>query len=74
MKDAINPPHYKQGSIEVIEILKDQLSTNEFRGFCKGLILKYIFRADHKNGVEDYKKAQWYLNVMISEMEKGEQK
>lgn len=68
-KDNINPSHYKAGKIEVIEIMEDQLSTEEFKGFCKGLILKYICRADHKNGLEDYKKAQWYLNYLIKYLE-----
>ena len=68
-KDNINPAHYKSGKIEVIEIMKDQLSEEQFKGFCKGLILKYLCRADHKNGLEDYKKAQWYLNYLIKTME-----
>ena len=69
MKDNINPEHYKAGKIEVIEIMKDQLSAEEFKGFCKGLIIKYLCRADRKNGLEDYKKAQWYLNKLIEVME-----
>lgn len=70
-KDAINPSHYRSGKIEVIEIMKDQLSKEQFIGFCKGLILKYLCRADHKNGLEDYKKAQWYLNYLIKFMEEN---
>lgn len=70
-KDNINPSHYKSGKIEVIDIMKDQLSKEQFKGFCKGLILKYICRADHKNGLEDYKKAQWYLNYLIKFMEEN---
>ena len=69
--DNINPQHYKHGKIEVIDIMKDQLSPEEFKGFCKGLILKYLCRADHKNHLEDYKKDQWYLNKLIEEMENG---
>lgn len=72
MKDNINPNHYKSGKIEVIEIMQDQLSSEQFKGFCKGLILKYLCRADHKNGLEDYKKAQWYLNRLINVMEEKE--
>lgn len=69
VKDNINPEHYKCGKIEVIDIMRDQLSKEEFKGFCKGLIIKYICRADHKNGLEDYKKAQWYLNKLIEVLE-----
>ena len=64
-KDNINPNHYKHGSIEVIDIMKDQLSPEEFKGFCKGLIIKYLCRADHKNGLEDYEKAKWYLDKLV---------
>lgn len=64
-KDNINPQHYRAGKIEVIDIMEDQLSPEEFKGFCKGLILKYLCRADHKNGLEDYKKAQWYMNKLV---------
>ena len=69
-KDAIRPEHYKKGKIEVIEIMKDQLTPEEFKGFIKGLIVKYILRADYKGGLEDYKKAQWYLNYFIEQEEK----
>lgn len=68
MKDNINPTHYKKGAIEVIDIMRDQLSPEEFKGFCKGLVIKYLCRADHKNGLEDYKKAQWYLNKLVEVM------
>ena len=67
--DNINPAHYRHGSMEVIDIMIDQLSADEFKGFCKGLIIKYLLRADFKNGMEDYKKAQWYMNKMIEVME-----
>lgn len=68
--DPINPNHYKAGKIEVIDIMQDQLSPEEFKGFCKGLAIKYLCRADHKNGLEDYKKAQWYINKLVEVLEK----
>ena len=64
----INPEHYKHGRFEAIEIIKDKLSPEEFKGFCKGLILKYIIRADFKNGLEDYEKAEWYLKYLIEDL------
>ena len=60
MKDNINPDHYKQGSIEVIEFILDQQPT-----YCIGNVIKYISRYKNKNGLEDLKKAQWYLNKAI---------
>lgn len=65
----VNPSHYKQGKYEVIDILKDQLSKEELKGFCKANILKYLLRADYKNGFEDYSKAAWYLNYLLKTLE-----
>lgn len=67
-KDSVNhPAHYTTGKMEVIDILKDKLSPDQFQGFLIGNILKYVIRAPHKNGQEDYKKAKWYLERLISE-------
>ena len=64
-KDATSPEHYKQGGIELIDILKAKMSPEELKGFYKGNVLKYVTRADHKNGVEDLKKASVYLGWLI---------
>lgn len=66
MTDMVNnPPHYTQhpSGIEAIVI-------TEWMGFCLGNCLKYIWRADHKGGLEDLKKAQYYLNREIERREK----
>lgn len=66
--DPVNhPPHYTTGQFEVINILEDKLSKEEFKGFLKGNILKYVFRADHKGGKTDYEKARFYLNRLIGD-------
>jgi len=59
-KDNINPNHYKQGNIEVIEYILDQ----KFN-YLEGNIIKYVSRYKHKNGLEDLKKAKWYLERLI---------
>ena len=69
MKDNINPKHYKQGKIEVIEFILDQKMN-----YLEGNIIKYLSRYKHKNGIEDLKKALWYLNKLIGEKENGENK
>ena len=74
INEHINPKHYRQGKIEAIVIIKNILTTEEFKGFLKGLIIKYLIRADKKNGLEDYEKAQWYLNYLVKELEKIEDK
>lgn len=69
-KDNINPEHYKVGGLETWDILKAKLTSTELAGYCKGNILKYVTRCKHKNGIEDLKKAAWYLNNLIKEIEK----
>lgn len=75
MADMVNhPKHYTSGKIEVIKIMEDQLNPEEYRGYIKGQVIKYITREAHKNGLEDLKKAQWYLTRLINYLEKGLQK
>ena len=70
MSEKVNhPKHYNYGQIEVIDIIKD---AGMLRGFCIGNVLKYALRAEHKgNEIEDLKKARWYLDYWISELEKN---
>lgn len=68
--DNVNhPKHYTSGKIEVIEIIEDQLTSEEYRGYIKGQVIKYITRERYKNGLEDLKKARWYLDRLIKKME-----
>lgn len=69
--DATSPDHYKQGGLEVIDIWRAKLSTEELVGFFKGNVLKYVMRAEQKNGLEDYRKAAVYLNWIIETKEAG---
>ena len=69
--DVVNhPSHYTSGKIEVIESIEDQMNDEEYRGYVKGQVIKYITRERHKNGLEDLKKAAWYLNRLIKRLEK----
>lgn len=63
--DSINPNHYVFGGIETIEYLKAKLTPEEYRGFLKGNVLKYVSREAEKNGIEDLKKDKWYLEKLI---------
>ena len=70
MSENVNhPSHYKTGQIECIDYMQDMLTEEEFRGFIKGNVLKYIAREKHKNGDEDLRKAKWYLDRLISRLE-----
>ena len=68
-EDTVNhPKHYTFGKYEVIDVLEDWGLDKEF---CLGNTIKYIARAKHKgHELEDLKKAQWYLNRKISQLEK----
>lgn len=66
-EDTINhPSHYTDGGmIECIDAIEASLSYEEFRGYCKGNIQKYIWRERMKGGVESLKKAAWYIDRLI---------
>ena len=66
--DTVNHPSYYQGKIEVIDFIEDK-----GLGFNLGNCIKYISRAGKKNPdkrIEDLKKARWYLDREIRNMEK----
>lgn len=66
-----HPPHYKTGGIEPIDYMKAKLTKEQFDGFLIGNVIKYVSRYSHKNGLEDLKKARWYLDKLIEEIEKA---
>lgn len=53
--------HYRKGDIECIDAIRSALTPNEFIGYCKGNIMKYVWRERHKGGFEDLAKAQDYI-------------
>ena len=66
--DSVNhPPHYKQGDVECIDAIEAALTDEEFRGYCKGNALKYVWRERHKGQDESIRKAIWYLNRLLGE-------
>ena len=65
LDDEVNhPSHYNNGQIECIDAIKAALTDEEFRGFCKGNVLKHTWRERHKGGDESLKKAAWYLEQL----------
>jgi len=68
MSDAINsPPHYTAADIECIDAIRAALTRDEFFGYCKGNVLKYVWRERLKGGREDLKKARWYIDRMLND-------
>lgn len=66
-----NPAHYNKGGVECIDAIRGSMSAEAFRGFLKGNVMKYVFRYEAKNGLEDLRKARWYLERLIGEVEAG---
>lgn len=71
--NPMTPDYYKTGGVETIDYLHAFLTEDEFNGFCKGNIIKYVSRANRKNGLEDIRKARDYIRYLITGM-KGEWK
>jgi hypothetical protein len=67
MHDPVNSPiHYADGNgVECIDAIEASMSTEEFKGFLKGNVQKYVWRYSQKNGAEDLKKSKWYLERLI---------
>jgi hypothetical protein len=74
VNDPTNPEHYTSGGIECIDYLEAKLEGRDgFEGFCIGNAIKYLTRADMKGpGIEDYKKARWYVDRLIANREKSD--
>ncbi len=69
--DMVNhPAHYMHGSVECIDAIRVSMTSIEFEGYLKGNIMKYLWRYRSKGGSEDLRKARWYLDRMIEEVEK----
>lgn len=70
-QDIINNPlHYTHGGIETINYLKAKMSSEMFKGFLLGNVLKYTSRYQLKNGKQDLEKAEWYLRKLLEEENK----
>lgn len=75
MSDNVNhPAHYTSGTIETIKVIQDKMTAEMFEGFCVGNVIKYVTRYRKKNGVEDLKKARWYLDKIIETLSKTDKK
>lgn len=65
-----NPSHYADSAIECIDAIAASMSRDAFLGYLKGNVQKYVWRYEKKaKPAEDLKKACWYLNRLIAELE-----
>lgn len=67
MDNVNHPAHYRQGDIECIDAIRAALTDDEFRGYCKGVVIKYTWRERYKGGDESLQKAMWYLKQLVGE-------
>ena len=69
MDNVNSPPHYTVGGYESIDVIKAKLTPEEYRGFLKGNLMKYINRANYKgNHDTDCEKAEWYAKRLVKEL------
>ncbi|WIL01612.1 hypothetical protein LGFCKLCI_00012 [Klebsiella phage vB_KpnM_SCNJ1-Y] len=73
MADVVNhPSHYTQGGIECIDAIKAAtVGKTGIDAVCVANVVKYLWRYEEKNGLEDVKKARWYLERLINELSEG---
>ena len=72
LKEKVNhPAHYNQGNIECIDAMLSAFGKEAVMNFCLCNAFKYLWRTKNKNGMEDIKKAIWYLEKM-EELDKHE--
>lgn len=65
-EDNVNhPSHYKTGEFECFDVMKEALGDDSVKDFCIVNAFKYIYRHKRKNGVEDIKKAKWYIDKYL---------
>ena len=68
-QDSINSPnHYADSTIECIDAMEAMMTPEQFIGYLRGNVFKYQWRYEKKNGIEDLKKAQWYLERLTKKV------
>jgi hypothetical protein len=64
--DMVNSPdHYNFADIECIDAIRAATGEDGFESYLQGNIMKYLWRYNYKNGLQDLRKAEWYLKKLI---------
>lgn len=72
-KNVNHPSHYTFGNVECIEAIESSMSQDDYSGYLRGNVLKYVWRFKTKGKpLEDLNKARWYLDRLIKLYEKPE--
>lgn len=65
-EEVNSPEHYNTGSVECIDAIQATLTQEEFKGYCRGNTLKYLWRCTYKGKTkQDLEKAKWYLDRLL---------
>lgn len=68
-----HPKHYNQGGIECIDALKAAtVGKRGIEAVCVANVIKYLWRYEEKNGIEDIRKAKWYIERLLKELEESQ--
>lgn len=62
---VLHPPHYESGKFECIDVMLETQGEDSVKAFCLCNAFKYLYRHNGKNGLEDIKKAKWYIDKYI---------
>lgn len=69
-----HPKHYTQGDIECIDALKAAtVGKRGIEAVCVANVIKYLWRYEKKNGIEDIRKAKFYIERLLKELEESQQ-
>lgn len=69
MDNKITPSYYTNSKVECIDAIESAtIGKSGIQAVCTANVIKYLWRFEQKNGIEDVKKAQWYLNKLIDEL------
>ena len=73
--DMVNhPQHYTQGGIECIDALKAAtVGKRGIEAVCVANVIKYLWRYEKKNGIEDIRKAKFYIERLLKELQESQQ-
>ena len=73
--DMVNhPQHYTRGGIECIDALKAAtVGKRGIEAVCVANVIKYLWRYEEKNGIDDVRKAKWYVERLLKELEESQQ-
>lgn len=63
-----SPAHYNKGNIECIDAIEAASTKEEFEGYLRNNVLKYVWRFRYKDNITDLRKARWYLDKLISKV------